>query len=311
MLGVGVGVQISVLIAAYFLKGHVPSAVLGISFGLVLTFVFRGIAQAMQGNELGDHARHRGKFCSAWKATGVGVLLVALQSVALFNGVADNLSASHVTIGERDVVEYSRRVTRDEANALGEALKAVKFFNDKGYKVTLSQGDDPYKTVSFTVKDGVWNQPKMVLAFAKITEGVAASIGGFPLRMQMESTAGSIEKTLLVDRTSFGKDIVYSLGPFSPAEVSAAGEALKTADFFVGRGFEVTLWKEPGSDVVISYMVKEGTSNRPGMVNDFLRISREVASSVGGFPVRMLLVNKAGEIKKEVSLVSEELAQEN
>jgi hypothetical protein len=99
------------------------------------------------------------------------------------------------------------------------------------------------------------------------------------------------------------KDEVFYSGSATKADAQSLGDALKTHGFFSdsgasGHGAEVDL--EKGKDgTAISFIVKDGSWDQPGVLSNFEEIGREVAPSVGGFPLRVRLTNTEHDVKKE------------
>jgi hypothetical protein len=99
------------------------------------------------------------------------------------------------------------------------------------------------------------------------------------------------------------KDAVYYTGSATKAEAQALGDALKESGYFSdsgasGNGADAYLAK--GKDgTVISFIVKDGSWDQPGVMPIFEEIGREVASSVGGFPLQVRLMNTTHDVKKE------------
>lgn len=99
------------------------------------------------------------------------------------------------------------------------------------------------------------------------------------------------------------KDQVYYSGSATKADAQALGDALKEHGYFSdtgasGRGADVYL--EKGKDgTVISFIVKAGSWDQPAMVANFEELGREIAPSVGGFPLRVRMMNTTYDVKKE------------
>jgi hypothetical protein len=94
------------------------------------------------------------------------------------------------------------------------------------------------------------------------------------------------------------KDEVYFKGTATQAEAIALGNELKADGYFTDRGVTVMLDKAPTGPTV-SFVTKEGAWDQPDMVASFDEIGREVAPSVGGFPLHLRLLNKQFDVKKE------------
>jgi hypothetical protein len=94
------------------------------------------------------------------------------------------------------------------------------------------------------------------------------------------------------------KDEVYYSGSATQSEAQALGNALKADGYFTDKGVTVALDKGTNG-TVLSFVVKEGAWDQPDMVSSFDEIGREVAASVGGFPIQLHLMNKNRDVKKE------------
>ncbi len=91
-------------------------------------------------------------------------------------------------------------------------------------------------------------------------------------------------------------EVIYS-GTATKDLAAALGNALKTDGYFQDQGASVLLDKET-SGTTISYVVQDGTWNQSGIVAKFDEVTREVASSVGGLPLNVQLVNDSKTVEK-------------
>jgi len=94
------------------------------------------------------------------------------------------------------------------------------------------------------------------------------------------------------------KDEVYYSGSATQSDAQALGNALKADGYLSDKGVTVLLDKG-ASGTVVSFEVKEGAWDQPDMVSSFDEIGREIAPSIGGFPIQLHLMNKTREVKKE------------
>jgi len=95
------------------------------------------------------------------------------------------------------------------------------------------------------------------------------------------------------------KDEVFYSGSATKPEAQALGDKLKSIGFLGDRGASVVLSK--GKDgTVVSFVVKDGIWNDRAMVGSFEEIGRLIAPAVGGFPLKVRLMNSDREVKKEV-----------
>jgi hypothetical protein len=68
----------------------------------------------------------------------------------------------------------------------------------------------------------------------------------------------------------------------------------------VDAGASVVLSKDGGT--AISFVVGDGVWDRPAAVAGFEQLTRRVAASAGGLPVKLALLDSKMETKKEVAL---------
>jgi hypothetical protein len=207
---------------------------------------------------------------------------------------------SKVVIGARDEVYYSHAATKEDAEALGQALKGIGFFNDRGTTVLLSKGKAG-AVVSFALQAGAWDHPDTVFSFEEIARRVAPAIGGFPITVRLSDSVWTVWKQLVVGKVIIGaRDEIYYFGPATEADADALGQALKSAGFLVDAGASVVLSKDGGT--AISFVVGDGVWERPDAVAGFEQLTRRVAASAGGLPIKLLLLNSKMETEKEVAL---------
>jgi hypothetical protein len=97
------------------------------------------------------------------------------------------------------------------------------------------------------------------------------------------------------------KDEIYLSGSATRQDALALGAALQGAGFFRGTGTSVVLSRDPGT-TAIAFVVKDGVWDRPEMIDSFEEMAREIAPSVGGFPIKLRLANGSRETKKELNV---------
>jgi len=89
-----------------------------------------------------------------------------------------------VKAGSDNSVSYSGTATSQEAEALGQALIQVHFFQGKGGEAVLtkgSQGTDVY----IIVRDGVWDDPEAAPVFNLIGKAAFDAVGGSPATLHL------------------------------------------------------------------------------------------------------------------------------
>ena len=123
-------------------------------------------------------------------ASGVGFALLA-TIVAWGLHPSRQPVNSKVVIGARDEVYYSHAATKEDAEALGQALKGIGFFNDRGTTVLLSKGKAG-AVVSFALQAGAWDHPDTAFSFEEIARRVAPAIGGFPITVRLSDSVSLV-----------------------------------------------------------------------------------------------------------------------
>ena len=96
-------------------------------------------------------------------------------------------------------------------------------------------------------------------------------------------------------------DEVYFEHGASVQDALALGHALQSVGFFRGRGGAV-LVSRGGGGAIVSFVVNEGAWNDPNAVASFEEIGRRIAGSVGGFPIRVRLVDGAWTERKALAV---------
>jgi hypothetical protein len=289
---------------------------------LVLFVVTWFAAKELQGHAIQTHVAWGGQLFSKWRA----VWVACVTTLVLGGGVvaylyypgqlqkyitqAENQQKqlqtpqnpastpqNTVTIGTKDQVAYSGTATANDATALGNALKAAGYFQDRGVTVLLSKGAGG-TVIGFVVADGAWNQAGTLASFEEIARGVASTVGGLPVQVQLLNSLQTVEKSATVGEVDFGGgDAVIYEGTATQADAQALGQQFKTIGFFGGKGANVFLTKDGGT--TITFVVSDGTWNNATMVTDFETIVRSVAPSVGGLPIDLRLDNTTLTVEKE------------
>jgi hypothetical protein len=232
-------------------------------------------------------------------ASGVGLALLA--TIVAWGIYPSRQSVNtKVVIGTKDEVYYSHAATKEDAESLGQALKGIGFFNDRGTTVLLSKGTAG-AVVSFALHAGAWDHPDTVYSFEEIARRVAPAVGAFPITVRLSDSVWTVWKQLVVGRVIVGAmDEIYYFGPATEADAEALGQALRSAGFLVDAGASVVLSKDGGT--AISFVVGDGVWERPDAVAGFERLTRRVAAAVGGLPVKLVLLNSKMETEKEVAI---------
>ncbi len=265
-------------------------------------------AKQLQEDAIKTHVAWGGQLYSKGRAIGIAIVTSlalggALIGYLVYSGQWQSFGAKYgvgqtmVTIGTKDQVIYSGTATQADATALGNALKAAGFFQDAGVTVALNKGTSG-TTIGFDVQDGAWNKAGTLETFEEIGRGVASSVGGLPIQVQLLSTTQTLEKSGIVGEVDFGGgDAVIYEGTATQADAQALGNQFKTIGFFEGKGANVFVTKDNGT--TMAFVVADGTWNDATMVSDFETIVRNVASTVGGLPIEMHLVSTTLVVEKD------------
>ncbi len=99
-------------------------------------------------------------------------------------------------------------------------------------------------------------------------------------------------------------DEVYYLHAATPEEARSLGDALRKTGFLNDRGTTVLLSK--GTDgTLVSFVLNDGAWDHPETVYSFEEIGRRVATSVGGFPIKVRLIDYHRVLHKELTVGKE------
>jgi hypothetical protein len=290
-------IAIAVTGLAILIGWNIPQGVSSL-IALALVIGMRSGAQSLQGTAIKDHIQRGGRLGSKWRAFWLGIGLLVTLFSAVFIIVLAKDHKTGVVFGSKDEVYYSGTATKEDAQLLGNTLKTSRYFSDKGADVLLAKGKDG-TIVSFIVKEGVWNEPATVAWFEVIGQQIAPMIGGFPIQVRLLNKHYDVKTDSIVGQAVLGgKDHVYYFGSASAVEAQALGQALQSVGFFEGKGTDVFLSKH-SNGTVLSFVVGDGVWDDAALVADFEKIGRQVASTVGGTPVRLRLVNTLLVTKKD------------
>ena len=103
-------------------------------------------------------------------------------------------------------------------------------------------------------------------------------------------------------RVVVGKnDEVYYYRRATKEDALALGKALQRTGFFNDRGTSVLLWMGGGATVV-SFVVDAGAWDHPHVVSNFTEIGRRIATSVGGFPIQVHLVDAGRNVHRKMNV---------
>ena len=220
-------------------------------------------------------------------------VIVAVASVGFLALAFARLPVRAVLAGT-DMVRYTDKVTRPEAEALAHYLKQSGFFQDHGVTVELSRrADGP--VVSFAVKDGSWNDVGYLDSIDALGPEIATAAVSPPLTIELLDPKGVSRRQIRITRkvVHVGKnDLVYYEGSATEDEAKALGAALQANGFFADTGRSLTLSKGADGTVIRLEVTAAGWGN-PQYQKTVLVFGRQIAPAVGGVPITVRLVKPA------------------
>ena len=237
-----------------------------------------------------------------WAASPANWLAVAigLGMVCSIVKIAQPTQLPKVMIGNKDQVIYFHRATKSDALALGQALKSIGYFADKGAGVVVDKSRSD-TTISFVLADGAWSQPNAISDYGDMARLVAPAVGGFPLKVQLLDQKLTIRKDLSVGKELVGmRDTIFYYGSATEEEARTLGQSLRVAGALRDTGMTVVLAK--GDTTTLSFVVHQSPWERPEAMNAFETLTRQVAPSFGGLPVKLRFLDTTGRKRSEVSV---------
>ena len=230
-----------------------------------------------------------------WLAVAVGLGMVC--SIVRFTKPVE---PPNVVVGTKDQVFYFHRATKEDAAALGRALKSMGYFADKGAGVVLDKSRAG-TVVSFVLSEGAWFQPNVISEYGNMARLIAPTLGGFPLKVQLLDEKRVIRRALSVGKERVGmRDTIYYYGSATQEEAKMLGQSLRAAGALRDTGMTVVLAK--GDVTTLSFVVHQTPWERPEAMTAFEALTRQVAPSVGGLPVKLRFLDTNGRSQKEVSI---------
>ncbi len=295
---VAIGVVVTVLAAVF---GNLIPAAFSTAVAIGLLLVTISVSQTLQGPVVAQHVSQGGKLGSRWAASGIGISLLAVIGGGVFLAILGRQllsQGSKVTFGAHDAVFYSGSATEADAQLVGEKLKTIGYFTDRGANVLLSK-DKGDAVVSFVVKAGSWNRQEMISAFEEIGGSVAPALGRDTIKVRMVDQSRETKLEMTAGSAIIGtKDEIFYSGSATQSDANALGHALIAAGYLVDNGASVLLSK--GDGTVISLVVSDSAFEKPENIVPYENTVRKVASYVGGLPIKLRLLNSSLAIKKEV-----------
>jgi serine/threonine protein kinase len=277
------------------LTNVLPPAVVFV-LGIVMLVILSVVARQIQGPAVAEHVRQGSRRGSRWAAAGIGLAVLAAYLGVIY-AIPLLKSDPKIVVGTNDEVYYTGSATKENAEALGGALKTTGYFADRHESVALSKGADG-TTVTFITKEAVWERPEAIDTLEEVGREIAPSIGGFPLRLRLANAARQTQKELVVGRVIVGtNDEMYYLGAATESDARAIGQALRTIGYF--RDLHWTAMVSKGNGATrLSFIVGEGNWT-PTHLAAFEELVRRIAPSAGGLPIDLRLLDQHTELKNQ------------
>jgi hypothetical protein len=201
---------------------------------------------------------------------------------------------------DKNTVGYRGKATREEAQAFGEVMKAQRYFQDRGVTILIEK-DESGTTLSYAVKDGVWESDDDVAQYGLLTTRAASTVGGLPITMRLVDVNFVTHKEqVLHPKLKVGKagEVAY-FDAATEADAKSLADALTHAGYFSDDEALVLLSKNK-EGTVVSFVVQDGFWEPPKNVALYADLGRTVAPSVGGLPLKVRMVNTSLILKKEI-----------
>jgi len=130
-------------------------------------------------------------------APSVGGFPIKVRLADSAKNTKKEVNVGKILIGNDEVFYYGS-ATEADANALGESLKANGYFGNGNVDVFLNKGEVP-TNIAFVVSQGSWDNPRNVALFEALVRKAAPSIGGLPIKLQLDDDQLDIMKTETVN----------------------------------------------------------------------------------------------------------------
>jgi hypothetical protein len=130
-------------------------------------------------------------------APTVGGLPIQVNLIDTSGNVKATSTVGEVVFGGSNRIYYEGSATKDEAQALGQRLKSMGFFQGNGANVFLTKHDDG-RTLAFVVVGEAWNNPTKVSSLEAVVREVSPTVGGLPVNMRLVDTQLQVKKDELI-----------------------------------------------------------------------------------------------------------------
>jgi hypothetical protein len=239
-----------------------------------------------------------------------------------------------VVAGNKDQLVYSGTATKEDSEKVAQMLvkvglfrnpQLIMLFDKVSGSASLSmplKGDETlsptFDNFSSTLVDGKtvvthsiqrrpplpWADPAFLAGVKFIGPELASAAGGLPFSIRLLNSKGELKSEVNIETTEVAigpRDRVSYSGQATPEDAAALGKALEACGFFKGLGSLVFL-KNDRVGPEISFYMSDGSWNDPRAVAYLREISRKIAPSVGGPPLKIHLIDSGRQTRKELEI---------
>jgi rhomboid protease GluP len=229
----------------------------------------------------------------------------------------DILTNPMVDLGQNDRVVYNGTATREQATALGQALKKAELFAHPDIVVLLHRDANgavlevPLRSDrnAAPAADGKpvvapWDNPGLVRPLVLMGPQFASAAGGPPLTIRLLNDTGVPQRSLTIGAGEVrvgSRDRVDYAGLATEQQAMDLGNALRGSGFFHDQGAVAILSRASQSEPAeLSLVVAEDSWNNERTVAALAALVRSVAPAIGGLPMRLRLLDLHGVTAREV-----------
>lgn len=116
----------------------------------------------------------------------------------------ENSFGKRFEVSEQEGVYYSGGFTEDEASKLAKMLKDAKYFQGSGARDVFLKKTPEGTKIQFIVKDGIWDDPGMILAHKQLLTSIAPSINPAPVTLEMLDKLLEVKKSIVAEQPREG-----------------------------------------------------------------------------------------------------------
>lgn len=198
----GVVATVAIIALGFALPENTPHLILPVPQVVLSTVLAYKLLKA----PFDKHLSNGGARVKWWTTLGVviaglGITIGgALTAAICTSESAQLLFEPHLSPTAVTTVYYSGSVKKEQAEALGKALKELGYFNDKTESVVrLTRTADGPATIMFVCSEVGWKDPKIRLEFEEMVRMIAPLVGGFPVNVKLADGDLTTHKEFEVD----------------------------------------------------------------------------------------------------------------